>query len=75
MKKTSPFTINSNVLGNKLEENVGIKKATRLFNMYRAAHGLSPVQPQTVKRYNGGGGWYDTNTPRMYRSFLISLIK
>lgn len=74
MSNTKPFAVHPNVIGKELVQQYGIKTVAALFNVYRARRGLEPVRPQTVKRYNGNGGWYTNNTPSLYRDFLISRL-
>lgn len=75
MNKTEKFVVNPNVIGKVLVLEHGIDTVTKLFNAYRALYGMKPVKPQTVARYNGAGGWYDTNTASLYYDFLRSRLR
>lgn len=75
MSAPNKYTVNPNVIGRALVEEYGLSTVTKLFNAYRALHDTGSVQPQTVARYNNGGGRYDTNTASLYHNFLRSRLR
>lgn len=66
--------VHPKVIGRELVAQFGIEAVTKMFNAYRKSFRERPVSPQTIKRYNGGGGWYDENTPQLYRDFLLTRL-
>lgn len=68
------ITVHPCIIAKALEEQVGIKKLTAMFNYYRSLHRANPVKVHTVKRYNNAGSGYEQSLPRMYKNFLISRV-